>query len=137
MPSPAAHRPLSAINCDACRAAVRSDDQRAPSVLLLDQLTIPVLSCDEHLEQFAAVCELSSEDAAELLDHRPAGGLPCPGCRLAPYESPHPVIQVRDGAVVPMACAKHQSEIVRRFHAGLEAQHQLRSGIDTSAGPSP
>lgn len=136
MPSPAPHQPPSAVDCEACRSAVRSDGRQSLSFLLLDQLTIPVLSCDEHLEQFSAVCELSTDGAAELLDHRPAGGLSCPGCRLASSESPHPLIRVRDGALVPLACSEHQSELVQRFQAGLEMKHRLTSGIETSTDPS-
>lgn len=102
------------------------------SFLLLDQLTIPVLSCDEHLEQFSSVCGLTSEDTADLLSHRPAGGVSCPSCRLAPYNSSHPLVQVQDGAIIPMACPKHQSEIVQRFHTGIQTQHQLTASLDIS-----
>lgn len=132
MPSLDVQQSLSAIGCDACQSAVESGGQQELSFLLLDQLTIPVLSCDEHLEQFSSVCGLTSEDTADLLHHRPAGGVSCPSCRLAPYNSPHPVIQVQDGAIIPMACSKHQSEIVQRFHTGIQTQHQLTTSLDTS-----
>lgn len=129
-------QPASAIQCDECESAVQSGGQQALSFLLLDQLTIPVISCDDHLEQFSSVCELTSEDPANLLHHQPAGGLPCPSCRLAPYNAPHPMIQVQDGALVPMACPKHQSEIVQRFQTGLQTQQQLTSGLNTPADSS-
>ncbi|WP_207890201.1 hypothetical protein [Natrarchaeobius chitinivorans] len=132
MAAPDVQQPLSTIGCDACRSAVQSDGHQEVSFLLLDQLTIPVLSCDEHLEEFSSVCGLTSEDTADLLHHRPAGGVPCPGCRLAPYNSSHPLVQVQDGVIIPMACPKHQSEIVQRFHTGIQTHHQLTAGLDTT-----
>ncbi|ELY96181.1 hypothetical protein C483_00105 [Natrialba hulunbeirensis JCM 10989] len=133
MAAPDVQQPLSAIGCDACQSVVQSDGQQDVAFLLLDQLTISVLSCDEHLEQFSSVCGLTSEDTADLLHHRPAGGVSCPGCRLAPYNSSHPLIQVQDGALIPMACPKHQSKIVQRFHTGLQTQQQLTTGLDTTS----
>lgn len=132
----AAQQSLAVVRCDDCQSVVESGGQQEFSFLLLEQLTIPVLGCDDHLEQFASVCELTAEESAELLDHRPAGGLPCPGCRLAPYDSPHPLIQVRNGAVVPMACSDHQSEILERFRTGLRTRHQLTTDLGTSPDPS-
>ena len=129
-------QPLSAIGCDACQSAVQSGGQQELSFLLLDQLTIPVLSCDEHLEQFSSICGLTSEDTVDLLHHLPAGGLSCPSCRLVPYNSPHPLVRVQDGAIIPMACPEHQTEIVQRFQTGIQTQHQLTVGLDTSTGPS-
>lgn len=119
------------IQCDACQSAVRSDGQHGVSFLLLDQLTIPLVSCEEHLEQFSAICELTTDDTADILDHRPAGGICCPSCRLAPYNAAQPMIPVQGGAIVAMACPNHQSQIVQRFHAGLQTQHQLNSTLDT------
>ncbi len=118
-----------AIRCDACQSAFHSESQQAVSFLLLDQLTIPIVSCDDHLEQFASICGLTSEDTAKLLDHRPAGGICCPSCRLAPYNVARPMIPVEEGAIVPMACPAHQSEIIQRFHTGLETQHHLSSPL--------
>ena len=132
MASPDDQQSLSAIGCDACQSAVQSGGQQEVSFLLLDQLTIPVLSCDEHLEEFSSVCGLTSKDTADLLHHRPAGGVSCPSCRLAPYNVPHPLVQVQDGVILPMACPKHQSEIVQRFYTGIQTQHQLTVGLDTS-----
>ncbi|QLK26636.1 hypothetical protein HYG81_03190 [Natrinema zhouii] len=126
----------SPIHCDECRSAIRSDRQQAVSFLLLDQLTIPVLSCDDHLERFASICGLTSESTADLLNHRPAGGICCPSCRLAPYNSSRPVIPIEDGVLVPMACPEHQSEIVQRFHTGLQTQQQLSTSLRTTTNGS-
>lgn len=136
MPSLDFQQPQSAIHCDECRSAVQSGSQQALSFLLLDQLTIPVISCDDHLKQFTSVCGLTSEDTAEFLHYRPAGGISCPSCRLAPYNSAQPMIPVQEGAIVPMACPKHQSEIVQRFHTGLQTQQQISSSLSTHTGPS-
>ncbi len=135
MASPDIQQSLSAIGCDACQSAVQSGSQQEVSFLLLDQLTIPVLSCDDHLEQFSSICGLTSEDTADLLHHRPAGGLSCPNCRLAPYNSPHPLVQVQNGVILPMACPEHQSELVQRFHTGIQTQHQMTTGLDTNTSP--
>lgn len=137
MAPPDVQRSLSAIRCEECRSTVRSGGRQALSFLLVDRLTVPVLSCEEHLERFASICELTVEDGADLLHHRPAGGLPCPGCRLAPYSSSHPVIRVQDGAIVPMACPEHQSEIAQRYRTGLETRQRLTTGLDAHTDPSP
>lgn len=136
MPSPDLQGSLPAIQCEECESAVQSGGQQALSFLLLDQLTIPVISCDDHLERFSAVCGLTSEDRADLLHHRPAGGISCPSCRLAPYNSAQAVIPVQDGALVPVACPEHQSEIVQRFQTGLQTQQQLTSNLSTHTSPS-
>lgn len=116
------------VQCPACESAFRASD--APSFLLLDQLTVPLVGCDDHLSQFTDVCGYTTEDTAELLDHRPAGGVRCPSCHLAPYNPGHPLIPVQDGAVAVLACPEHQSEIVDRFQTGLSTQQQLTSTID-------
>lgn len=123
------------VQCDACRSAFESDSRRTISFLLLDQLTIPVVSCEDHLEQFASVCGLTTEDTAETLDHRPAGGVRCPGCRLAPHNSAQPVIPVQDGAVLAVACPEHQSKILQRFQTGLQTQQHLSSSVETPINP--
>ncbi|RQG93080.1 hypothetical protein EA462_02420 [Natrarchaeobius halalkaliphilus] len=120
-----------AIHCNECQSALQSDSQQAVSFLLLDQLTIPIVSCDDHLERFASVCGLTTEDTATLLDHRPAGGICCPGCRLARYNAAQPMVPVEEGAIVAMACPTHQTEIVQRFHTGLETQHHLSSDVSS------
>lgn len=121
-----------AIPCDECQAAFESGSQQAISFLLLDQLTMPLLSCDHHLEQFTSICGLTTEGTADILHHRPAGGIPCPGCRLAPYDQSQPMIPVQDGAIAVVACPEHQSEIVDRFRTGLQTQQQLTTTLDTN-----
>ncbi|MFC6765843.1 hypothetical protein [Natrinema soli] len=124
------------IRCDECRSALRSDRQQAVSFLLLDNLTIPVLSCDDHLERFTSICGLTTEASADLLDHRPAGGIICPSCRLAPYSSTRPAIPIQDGVIVPIACPEHHSEIVQRFQTGLQTHRQLSASLSTTANGS-
>ena len=77
----------SAIDCSACQSALDPEGQQTVSFLLLDHLRIPVLSCDDHLEQFTSICGLTSNDTATLLHHQPAGGISCPGCRFASYSA--------------------------------------------------
>ena len=43
------------------------------SFLLFDQLELPLIGCDNHLEQFTTICGLTTEETAKLLPHRPAG----------------------------------------------------------------
>lgn len=117
------------IPCPACESAFSSNGR--PSFLLLDQLTVPLVGCDDHLSHFADVCSYTSERTAELIDHRPAGGVRCPSCHLAANDLQHPVIPVQDGAVAVLACSDHQSELIERFHTGLDTQHQLSTTIDT------
>ncbi|SFS79081.1 hypothetical protein [Halostagnicola kamekurae] len=123
------------VQCEACRSAFESDSRQAVSFLLVDQLTIPLVSCEDHLEQFASVCGLTTEDAAETLDHRPAGGVRCPGCQHAPHSGTQPVIPVREGAVLVVACPEHQSKILQRFQAGIQTRRTLSSSVD-AATPS-
>lgn len=118
-----------AIHCDECQSALHSERRQAVSFLLLDQLRIPVVSCDDHLERFASICGLTTEDTATVLDHRPAGGICCPGCRLARHNVTQPMIPIEAGAIVSMACPAHQSAIVQRFHTGLETKHHLSSSL--------
>lgn len=120
---------LPAIECDACQSALDPDSQQAASFLLLDQLRIPVLSCDDHLEQFSSICGLTSDDTATVLHHHPAGGISCPGCRFASYSAAQSIVPVQDGAIVPIACPEHQSKIIQRFHTGLQTHQQLTSSF--------
>lgn len=123
-----------AIDCDACQSTLDPDSQQAVSFLLLDHLRIPILSCDDHLEQFTSICGLTSDDTATLLHHHPAGGISCPGCRFASYSAAQSLVPVQDGAIVPIACPKHQSKIIQRFQTGLQTHQQLTSSLGTSTG---
>ena len=121
-----------AIDCDACQSVLDPDGQQSVSFLLLDHLRIPLLSCDDHLEQFTSICELTSNDTATLLHHQPAGGISCPGCRFASYSMAQSLVPVQDGAIVPVACPEHQSKIIQRFQTGLQTHQQLTSGLGTT-----
>jgi hypothetical protein len=120
------------VPCAACRAVFESPDRDAAAFLLVDQLTIPVVGCADHLDEFRAVCGHTTDGTADLLDHRPAGGIACPGCRLAPRSHEHPLIPVERGGVVVLACPTHRSQIVGRFRTGLETRRQITSPLDTS-----
>ena len=125
----------SAIPCGACRSALEPESAQSVSFLLLDELTIPVLGCEDHLAEFTEVCGFTTSDTADLLGHHPAGGVQCPGCRNARYDASHPMIAVHDGAVVVTACPDHQSEILQRFQTGLETRQQLTADLGTSNSP--
>lgn len=122
-------RPQSAVRCADCRSLLWGDGEQSLSFLLIDELTIPVLSCDAHLEQFNDICGFTTSGTASVLRHRPAGGIPCPSCRLAPYNAAKPLIPVRDGAIAPLACAEHQTQLVERFRTGLETRQELQRDI--------
>jgi hypothetical protein len=121
----------SAVQCDDCQSVLESGGEQFMSFLLLDQLTIPVISCDNHLEEFTSICGLTTENTVDLLHHEPAGGIRCPGCRVAPYNPVQPLIPVQGGAIAVSACPDHQLEIVNRFQTGLQTQQRLSSGLDT------
>jgi len=122
--------------CDSCKAALQSPERRQFSFLMLDQLTVPVVGCDTHIEQFATICGYTTSETAELIEHRPAGGIHCPSCQLAVHNPRQPVIPVADGAVAMVACPDHQSELLARFNTGLETQQQLTVALDTSDPPN-
>jgi hypothetical protein len=109
---------------------LRAPDRNALSFLLLDHLTVPLVGCDDHLERFASVCGLTSTDPVDLLAHRPAGGICCPGCRLAHTAPDHPLIPVGDGAVAVLACSDHESATVDRFRTGFATRQQLTATLD-------
>ncbi|CDK38434.1 hypothetical protein [Halorubrum sp. AJ67] len=123
------------VQCAACESALRSPGRGNLSFLLLDQLTIPLVGCDDHLEEFRSLCGLATESRAELLDHHPAGGVNCPSCRHAPHQ-PQRVIPVGNGGLAVLACETHQSDILSRFSTGLQVRQHLTSSLDgTSTDP--
>jgi hypothetical protein len=129
--SPAPADGAGAIGCEACEAALRSPSRETISFLLLDQFTVPVVGCVDHLERFSAICGLTSEQRPRLLQHQPAGGITCPGCRRASQQPHHPVLPIGDGAVAVLACSTHRDGIIDRFRAGLQTQHQLTASVET------
>jgi len=114
--------------CEDCAAALQSGGRQAVSFLLVGTLTVPLVGCEAHLEQFRAICEFTSEKPAELLSHVPAGGIQCPGCRHAHHSSGIPVVMIEGGAVGIPACPTHAEEAIDRFQSGLETRQQL--GVD-------
>ena len=118
------------IQCDACESALQSPERHRLSFLLLDQLTVPLIGCDDHLTAFSSVCGYTTAATADLLDHRPAGGIGCPSCHLAPHNPHQPLIPVKDGAIAVLACPEHQSAIIDRFHTGLDTQQQLTAQLN-------
>ena len=117
------------IRCTACESALREPGRETISFLLVDQFTIPLVGCENHLEQFSAVCNLATDSSAELLAHRPAGGLPCPGCRHVRYSPQQAVVPVGSGGLAVLACQTHQSAILNRFRAGLNIRRQLNAPL--------
>lgn len=117
-----------ALECDDCEAAFESGGRQAVSFLLVDTLTVPLVGCEAHLEQFRAICELTTEESAELLSHVPAGGIQCPGCRRSNHTMGIPVVLIEGGAVGVLACSTHADEVLDRFQSGLDVQRQL--GVD-------
>jgi hypothetical protein len=117
------------IRCTACDAALRSPGRGTVSFLLVDQLTIPLVGCPEHRDQFSTVCGLTTEESATMLEHHPAGGIRCPGCRHASHQHQHPVLPVGTGAVGMLACPAHQDDIIGRYKAGLQTRHHLTASL--------
>ena len=120
------------VPCAACRAALSSPGRETVSFLLLDQFTVPVVGCDDHLERFRAVCGFTTDGSAQLLAHPPAGGVPCPGCRLSGHGTARSLIPIEGGATVVLGCPDHQSAIAQRYRLGRRTREQLRGDI----GPS-
>jgi hypothetical protein len=130
VPAPAPDHGFAAVECDACRATLRSGGRDALSVLLVDRLRIPVAGCGDHLDRFATTCGIGGDGEADLLAHRPAGGLTCPSCRLAPHRPETPVVPVGDGAVAVLACPDHATAVLDRFAAGDRTRRRLLGGLD-------
>jgi hypothetical protein len=101
------------------------------SYLLIDQLTVPIAGCADHREQFRSICEFSTDRDADLLEHHPAGGITCPGCRQAPHRVHHPVIPLGGGAVTVIACTAHETDVLEHFQTGLQTQQQLTTSLDS------
>jgi len=111
--------------CPDCQAALEATGRDAVSFLLVDSLTVPVVGCEVHLEQFCLLCGLTSDETAKLLSHRPAGGIQCPGCRRADRSHEHPIAQLGHGVAAVLACDTHGEAILERFQAGLQARGQV------------
>ncbi len=129
--------------CPDCRAALASGGRQALSFLLVGTLTVPVVGCDGHLAEFRAICELTTEGNAELLDHLPAGGVRCPACRNHSQGGGVPLVFIEAGAVGIIACERHATAIIERYQAGQQTRQQLgangpHGGRDTdTAGELP
>lgn len=113
------------MSCPDCQAALDATGRHAVSFLLVDSLTLPVVGCEVHLEQFRLVCGLTSENPAQLLSHRPAGGIICPGCRRATQQPTHPIVRIGHGAVAVLGCQTHEQDVLDRYRTGLETRGQL------------
>lgn len=119
------------IRCAACNSALQSPGKDTVSFLLIDHLKIPIVGCDDHLEQFRSVCGLTTEADPELLSHLPAGGVPCVGCRQERYTTEQSLLPIDGGALGVLACPTHQSAIIDRYRTGLQTQQHLTSSLDT------
>lgn len=124
------HDGYPAIQCEDCESALTAAGRDTIAFLLLDELTIPLVGCEYHLERFREICSLTTEESAELLNFVPAGGVSCPACRLAGHSPAKPLVAVERGAVVVLACPEHQSSIIDLFRTGLETRKQLTSSLD-------
>ena len=120
------------IQCEECESALHNHEDHTVSFMLLDQLTVPIIGCGDHVNEFVSICELTTTGRAKVIEYPPAGGISCPSCQLAPYNLQQPVIPVQNGAVGILACPEHQTEIINRFQSGIATQEQLTSSIDTS-----
>lgn len=119
------------IRCEACQSALQSPGREAISFLLLDTLTVALVGCQDHLEEFRSVCGHTTRGTADLIAHRPAGGIACPGCRLAPHNPQQPMIPLEDGIIAVLACPTHQTEVIDRFHTGLQTRRQITSSLES------
>jgi hypothetical protein len=111
------------VTCTDCKTALQSHGDIA--FLLLDQVTAPIAGCDTHQAEFASVCGYATVEPATTVGYRPAGGIACPSCRLAVHTPEHPLVPVSDGVIGIIACPEHQTQILNRFHTGLETKQQV------------
>jgi len=119
------------VPCEDCRNALRSQSRDSVSFLLLDQFTLPVVGCPDHLEQFRAVCGLTTDGRAQLLSYQPAGGITCPACRRSSHATGHAMVPVAGGAAMLLGCPDHQSTIVDRYQTGQLTRQRLTDDFDT------
>lgn len=119
------------VPCGACRSALSSVSRESVSFLLLDQFTLPVVGCQDHLERFRAICGLTTSGRAELLSHQPAGGITCPACRHSSHNTRNAMIPIAGGAAVLLGCPEHQSTIASRFETGERTRRQLADDFDS------
>jgi len=119
------------VPCADCRSALASASRDSVSFLLLDQFTLPIVGCSDHLERFRAVCGLTTEGRAQLLSHQPAGGITCPACRRSGHGTRNAMIPIDGGAAVLLGCPDHQSTIVSRFETGERTRRQLADDFDS------
>ncbi len=121
-----------AIECRECEEALRSGGPTYQSVMLLDQLRIPLVGCQTHRNRFASVCGLTTTGEHELLEHPPAGGLGCPSCNLAVMHPAHPVVPVAGGAVGILGCQDHQTDVIDRYQSGLTMAEHLSASLPST-----
>ena len=119
------------VSCADCRSVLGSISRDSVSFLLLDQFTVPVAGCADHLEQFRAVCGLTTDGRAQLLGHQPAGGITCPACRRSAHANRHAMIPVEGGAAVLLGCPDHQSTIAGRYRTGQRTRQRLTDDFDS------
>lgn len=120
-----------AVQCDDCESALAAIGRDEIAFLLLEELTVPLVGCEYHLDRFREICALTTEDSADLLEFVPAGGVGCPACRLSSQSPAKPLVAVETGAVVVLACPDHQSTIIDLFQTGLQTRKQLTSSLDS------
>jgi hypothetical protein len=47
------------------------------------------------------------------------------------------VIPVENGKIAVLACPQHRTEVIDRFHTGLETRHQLTASLDIENDSQP
>jgi hypothetical protein len=119
------------IPCADCRKALQSNSRDSVFFLLLDQFTLPVVGCRDHLEQFRSICGLTTDGRAQLLSYQPAGGITCPACRRSSQGAGHAMLPVAGGAAMLLGCPDHQSTIAGRYQTGQRTRQQLTDDFDS------